>query len=144
MTGVPTGLRWRSRVPGRGSWAWRVAFGLILIAIVYGSLAPVSSNGGWAVPLPDWAQHALGYAMLMATLMAGQRRRRVWWSAVALILLGAALEGVQGWLGYRSAEFKDLLADAVGIGSVGVLAALLLKDQSATAPVYPGRSAGAA
>ncbi|MBU6244488.1 MAG: hypothetical protein KGP12_04650 [Actinomycetales bacterium] len=77
------------------------------------------------LPIPDWVQHGVAYAALMLTLLAGQRRPRYWIDAGALLVLGAGIEVLQGWLGYRMADARDLLADAVGI-ALGAACAMLL------------------
>lgn len=106
----------------RGALAWRIAFCVLLVLVVVGSLTPSTGEGGPILPIPDWAQHAIGYGLLMAALVGSQVRPRMWRSALALVGLGAILELVQGWLGYRFAEAKDLLANGVGIALVAVLA----------------------
>lgn len=99
----------------RGGRAWQVVFVLLLAVVVYGSLVPPSKEPGFVLPFPDWVQHGVAYAALMLTLLAGQRRPRYWIDAGALLVLGAVIEVLQGWLGYRVADALDLLADAVGI-----------------------------
>ena len=42
--------------------------------------------------------------------------------AAGFIALGIALEFVQGWLGYRSFEIADMVADAAGV-ALGFIAA---------------------
>lgn len=113
----------------RGALIWRIAFCVLLVLVVLGSLTPSTGEGGPVLPIPDWAQHAIGYGLLMAALVGSQVRPRMWLSALALVGLGALLELVQGWLGYRFAEVKDLLANGVGIALVAVLAWWMLPAQ---------------
>lgn len=122
------GLRRRLRAGmllRRGGRAWQAAFVLLLAVVVYGSLVPPSKEPGFVLPIPDWVQHGVAYAALMLTLLAGQRRPRYWIDAGALLVLGAGIEVLQGWLGYRMADARDLLADAVGI-ALGAACAMLL------------------
>lgn len=117
--------RIRSGMPfHRGSRGWQVAFALMLALVVYGSLVPPSQEPGFAPSIPDWLQHGAAYAALMTTLLAGQRRPRYLVDACALFILGAVIEVLQGRLGYRVADARDLSADAVGIVLGGVIALL--------------------
>ncbi len=64
----------------------------------------------------DKLSHAFAYAVLMywwAQLLVTTRRRL--WLAVELIGLGIALEYVQGWTGWRTFDYFDMLADGVGV-----------------------------
>lgn len=97
---------------------WRIAFVVILILVIVGSLVPPAAASAGS-GIPDWAQHGIAYGLLMATLLACQARKRYLASAAVLIGVGAALELVQGLLGYRAAEWRDLAADAVGIAAAG-------------------------
>jgi VanZ family protein len=106
-----------------GRLPWRIAFAVLLLLVIVGSLLPsdVASRGS---AVPDWAQHGISYGLLMATLLAGQASRRYLASAAALMFLGCSLEVIQGCLGYRAAQWSDVLADAVGIAAVGLGIAL--------------------
>jgi hypothetical protein len=108
-----------------GSPCWRSlwqAIGALLVALViYLSLTPdpIALPG----PSGDKGGHVLAYATLMfwfAQLDAGLRRRIGW--ATAFIAMGITLEFVQRAIGYRSFEFFDMLAGALGVGA-GWLAA---------------------
>ena len=44
--------------------------------------------------------------------------------AVGFIAMGIALEFVQGWLGYRSFEVADMVANAVGV-ALGLTIAMI-------------------
>lgn len=88
------------------------------------------------VPLPvalhaprniDKLEHALGYlvlALYAANLFAhrGARLR----SYLALVLLGAAIEGAQGLTPWRSADPIDLIANVLGIVAGALLGATAL------------------
>lgn len=72
----------------------------------------------------DKLGHALAYAVLMywwAQLLATTRQRL--WLAAGLIALGIAIEYVQGWTGWRTFDYFDMLADAIGVVCGGVATA---------------------
>ena len=87
-------------------------FGVALL--IYLSLTPQPPE----IPVEqgDKIGHILAYATLTywwAQLLVTTRRRC--WLAAALLALGVAIEYVQGWTGWRSFDYYDMLADAVGI-----------------------------
>lgn len=108
---------------GQGGRVWRIAFVLLLVLVIAGSLVPPAAVARGSL-IPDWVQHGISYGLLMATLLAGQVTRRYLASAAVLVTIGGALELIQGSLGYRAAEWRDLLADAVGVAAVGMGLAL--------------------
>ena len=76
------------------------------------------------VRLWDKLEHSLGWVSLAYWFGAVVVRRDLAWVGVALLLLGGAIELLQGAMGLgRSADLRDLLADAVGIG-IGLLLVL--------------------
>ena len=94
----------------------------MVAAIVWLSLTPsppeVDIEGG------DKLGHLAGYGVLMfwfAQLYA----RRIF-HAAGFIAMGVALEFLQGWLGYRSFELYDMLANSAGV-LLGWGSALLFK-----------------
>lgn len=95
---------------------WRLALTAITLVILYLSLIPVppSEGLGW-----DKLNHVT--AMAVVTVIAFRTLRPVSLRAVLLagvyaLLLGALIELLQGTLTTtRSAEWGDLLADAVGV-----------------------------
>lgn len=103
--------------PGRShksKWLWQGLLAACTGSILYLSLVPVppAVSTGW-----DKSNHAL--AMAVVTLLAHQSAKQKTWAlhfafAYAL-LLGAAIELLQGWCTTtRSAEWLDLMADLVG------------------------------
>lgn len=90
-------------------------------AIVWLSLTPappaVDMEGG------DKLGHLAGYGVLMFWFAQLYARRRYY--ALGFIAMGVGLEFAQGWLGYRSFEPADMLADALGV-LLGWAAALIL------------------
>lgn len=97
----------------------RTVFWAFLLAVVTLSLLPGDRLPGvfawW-----DKAQHALGFALLTGLGLIAYGRAS-WRLPVGLLLLGALIELAQGASGWRTGDWMDLLADAVGI-----LCALLL------------------
>ena len=117
--------------------------GLYAAAIfVIGSLpaTPAVTRG-----VSDKVQHALGFALLAWLVCRALRRMCTQWSLRRLLVssftfsvaIGGALELWQGWLGYRSCELLDWVADGLGAGiGVGVYAGLgaLFSGRSRAAP----------
>ena len=102
-----------------GASAWRFIFFPAVIAVLVLSLLPSSSlpsMGG----LSDKVQHAFAYLMLgVLGLVAWPRRAGT--VLLALLAFGAVVEVLQGLSGSRSAEWGDLLADAIGLAVVGLV-----------------------
>lgn len=96
-----------------GRWAVgaRILLAMAVLATVWTSLLPPDDLPG-GIGLYDKAVHAVGYGVLAALALASGLRWPV--ALVVAIGLGLALEIAQGLLGYRSFEWLDLLADAVG------------------------------
>ncbi|HEY2336215.1 MAG TPA: VanZ family protein [Burkholderiales bacterium] len=97
-------------------WAW---VALIVYLSVMPSPPQIPVEGG------DKAGH-LGLYLVAALLFSIFRKR----SAAALhclglVALGIALEFVQRWLGYRSFEVADMVADAIGVAAGYGLAQLI-------------------
>jgi len=96
---------------------WVLAMGLVTVL----ALLPVEHL---QLPVFDWwdkAQHALAFAVLTAgaCLLWPRATVRV---VVGMIAYGAGLELAQWAVGWRFAEWSDLLADAVGVVvAVGVM-----------------------
>ena len=100
----------------RYSVVWYGIGGLMLGAIVIGSLVPVPTMK--AAP-NDKLIHFLIYFLLMAWFGQLWLRRR--WLALGFVLLGLLLELAQGQTRYRTFEWYD-----VGANSAGVLVAWLV------------------
>jgi VanZ family protein len=102
----PQGLRWRA--------LWLVIGWLILVTIVYLSVAPVPlslpPSGG------DKLGHLLAYAAAMfwfAQIYEEFYPRLM--IAAALVGLGIGLEFVQALTNYRTFDYVDMAADAAGV-----------------------------
>lgn len=100
---------------------WRAASVVLLLVVLVGAIVPViwlwpdrrhvlSMFGG----MDKWA-HALTFAFL-AVWFAGQYRKDAYWRiALGLLGFGIVIELCQRMVGYRSAEWFDVAADAIGI-----------------------------
>ena len=94
---------------------WLAAGWFLIILIGYLSLTP-------SPPTPihfdhaDKVEHLAAYATLMCWF--GQiyfaRRQRAY-LALACVAYGGIIELLQGWSGFRSAEWADWLADSLGV-----------------------------
>jgi VanZ family protein len=99
---------------------WQAVGWLLIAAVIYLSLTPhpmeIPADHG------DKLGHALAYFSLM--IWFGQLYRRPWhrWWALGFVALGIALEYLQGWSGYRSFEYLDMAAGAVGVTAGWLLA----------------------
>ena len=114
------------------SHPWQLLPALLYVVLIFvAGGVNWSGAGGMELPAgipPDKLFHALGFAGLVPVLnwgLAGialpsTRRRRVWVAVLGSTLAGALLELYQTALPHRSAEWLDLVADAVGALLAGV------------------------
>ncbi len=94
-------------------WAWFVTLLLAAVLCVL-TLSPPGPAVG--PPSPDKLYHFIGFGLLALPLCLAYPRRG--WAVIAgVIMFGAAIEVIQPFVG-RGAEWADLLADALGAGSV--------------------------
>ena len=94
----------------------------MVAAIVWLSLTP--SPPQVDVAYGDKIGHLASYAVLMFWFSQLYRTRIFY--AAGFILMGVALEFVQGQLGYRGFEVADMLANALGV-LAGWAAAVILR-----------------
>jgi VanZ family protein len=83
----------------------------IVAAIVWLSLTPVPPRVD--VAYVDKIGHLVLYGVLMAWFCQLYRTRIFY--AAGFILMGVALEVIQGQLGYRSYEVADMVANTLGV-----------------------------
>lgn len=101
---------------------WLVLGFALAFFVIVSSLVP--GGGRPRVEGLDKVGHAGAYLVLMVWF-AGLQPRRAWgWVAGALLVLGLALELAQGALHlHRTADARDMLANAAGVGVGAMLAA---------------------
>jgi len=91
------------------------------LALLLGDAPKVAARAPW-----DWIAHGVLFALLAWAWCAPAARagqvRGVLMAAVGAVAYGGAIEVAQMLVGYRSGEWMDLVADAVGVG-LGVLLA---------------------
>jgi len=112
--------------PGR-AWASLDVLVACLYAAAIFVIGSLPATPAVARGMSDKVQHALGFALLAWLACRALRRLRSQWgmsrlvlsSAVFSVAIGGALELWQGWLGYRSCELLDWVADGLGAG-IGV------------------------
>jgi VanZ family protein len=89
--------------------AWLLVVAVVVLSLVRLGVDPPRAHS-------DKAGHLLAYATLM--FWFGQiysRLRTKLFIAIALTLMGVALEIAQGYTGYRSFEYSDMGANATGV-----------------------------
>jgi len=100
---------------------------ILIAATIYGSLAPELPSLGLATG--DKVRHFLGYFIVMAWFSGLYPRDRHALLALAFLLMGAALEGLQGALTTtRDMDLFDLVMNALGIATAFLLARLGLAN----------------
>jgi VanZ family protein len=99
----------------RHARAWYVLGALLTLLVVIGSLVPARDLP--RLFLSDKLQHLLAYLALALWFGGLMAPRRYLPLALGLLALGAGIEIVQGLMGLgREADWRDFLADALGIG----------------------------
>lgn len=100
----------------------QVGFALAIIMTVWFSLIPIDEIPA-ANRISDSAMHFIGYAVLGFLSVASGLR---WQAGSAVVFaLGVVLELIQGLVGYRYFEIKDIVVNGLGT-VVGVLLGSLL------------------
>jgi VanZ family protein len=102
---------------------WLALGAVLIITVIASSLVPWGGTPG-RFPGVDKLEHVAAYLVLMAWF-AGLQPRRAWrWLALALLAMGALLELAQGAMDLqRTADVRDVLANATGIGLGAVASA---------------------
>ncbi|HEY0105321.1 MAG TPA: VanZ family protein [Rhizomicrobium sp.] len=95
--------------------AWLVAPAIIVV--VFGELTHIPLAQKLEIDVWDKALHFTAYfgLALMTTIAVRAERRALWW-ALGLVVLGGALEIVQGSTG-RDADIFDELANSLGVAA---------------------------
>lgn len=116
----------RARRPLR-PW-WRALGWLLLAALTAGSLLPMP---GAMLPVAggDKFGHVLGWALVAGSWLQLADRDRVRWRVgIGLLLWSAAIELAQALTPWRSGDWIDLAANALGIALAGLLDRTLARD----------------
>ncbi|MCU7373052.1 VanZ family protein [Paucibacter sp. O1-1] len=104
--------------------AWQLLLAVLLLVISYLALSsapPPTLDSGW-----DKLNHLLAFGALgfCAFVGASTMRSRWLWGPLGLLGYGVLIELLQSQLPPRSADWRDVLADALGIALGLALAAL--------------------
>ncbi|MGD9158022.1 MAG: hypothetical protein PVG39_06420 [Desulfobacteraceae bacterium] len=93
---------------------WRSIAWLIILAITVLSLIPDPED---ITPFAasDKFMHTLAYAVCMLWFGLCFKREKLFIIGTGLILLGIALEIIQGQTGYRTMSFYDIIANCAGV-----------------------------
>lgn len=100
-------------LPLRYPWLWLILGWALVLSVVIGSLVPASMLR--AITVSDKILHAGSYFLLMIWFAGLYRRDKHPWVALALLLLGIALDVLQLDTSTRHFEVADIAADAIGI-----------------------------
>jgi VanZ family protein len=96
-------------------WAAMTAFAAGIVVVSVLSLTPGDALP--AINVWDKLQHVLAYLTLAVTGgVAFPGRRRLPRLAIGLLILGCALEALQGFVPGRDVSFDDAVANAIGVG----------------------------
>lgn len=110
-------------LPLRHSRAWLVIGWCMVAGAVLASLLPTANLPTTGVN--DKLEHSFAYALLTVWFAGIYPRSRYVLIAIGLFLLGLAIEWAQGAMALgRHSDFRDLIANTIGIG-VGLTLALL-------------------
>ena len=116
-------------LPLRYAPHWRIASILLLLAVLFATLAPAAwlwsgrvELASWVANLDKWA-HFVAFVVLTVWFSGLYRRRSYWRIAAGLATFGLLIEICQRLVGYRSADGYDFAADVAGI-ALGLVIAL--------------------
>ena len=102
----------RRRSPAIPLLAWRLVFGICMLAVMVLALMPTDMpmpSTGW-----DKSNHLLAFSV-MALLGRRAYPCRAMVVLAGLLAYGALIEVLQSFTPNRSADWQDLVADAVGL-----------------------------
>jgi len=99
---------------------WRVLSLVILLAVLAGTLSPAvwfdsrTEALNWLENADKWL-HGLTFLFLSIWFAGLWERRAYWRIAAGLMLFGFVVEGAQRLVGYRTADWLDIVANTAGI-----------------------------
>jgi VanZ family protein len=96
----------------------RILWLTAILVVIVGSLLPGNSAPMRLLDrlhISDKFEHFLAYAVLTFLPTIHERRQLVIAAAIGALALGVGLEYAQLYSGWRDFEFRDMLADAVGV-----------------------------
>ena len=108
-------------LPLRRAQAWRRANSALLILVLATTLVPTDWFWSAEQLTLDWMDNADKWLhvfafVFLAVWFAGQHEARAYWRiGIGLIGFGLLIEGCQWLVGYRTAEWLDIVADTIGI-----------------------------
>lgn len=112
-------------LPLRFPWLWMALGWLLVAGVCVGSLLPGASMP--YIHVEDKLLHAGSYFLLMVWFAGLYEKKRHVFIALVLILLGFALDVLQGSVTRRSFDMLDVAANAAGIVAGLVLSVSLLE-----------------
>lgn len=96
--------------------AWLAAGWLMLAVVLWGTLTPEPPQLEPPIPQFDKLEHFGAFLLLSGWFTAALPGPRwTWGLAAVFIALGGAIELIQGWTGFRDAEWMDWVSDSVGV-----------------------------
>ena len=108
-------------LPLRHTGLWRVLSVVILVLVLVATLSPAvwffdsKAKALFWFHNVDKLLHALTFVAL-TVWFTGLYERRVWWlTALGLVLFGSLVEFFQLQVGYRTADWRDVVANTAGI-----------------------------
>lgn len=109
----------------RGVTVWRILWAVASLAVAWTSLLPPNDLPS-GLGLSDKILHLVGYGVLgVLAVLSGLR----WpWAIATVVGFGLVMEVAQGLLGYRSFEWADLGADAIGAVAGAVITSRVLVE----------------
>ncbi len=100
---------------------WRAASMVLLLLVLAATLMPAIwfwtdrvRLAAWIAGFDKWS-HFIGFLVLSVWFGGLYRKRSYWRVAMGLLAFGILIEICQRAVGYRSAEWMDVVADALGI-----------------------------
>jgi VanZ family protein len=119
-------------LPLRHARRWQIASLIILLLVLVATLMPAVWYWDDRFKALSWFQgvdkwfHGITFLMLTMWFTGLYRKRSYWKIGIGLLLFGLVIEACQRMVSYRTAEWLDVWADAVGIilglviGAVGI------------------------